>query len=265
MKLRFAALSDRGLVRSANQDSYCVDDPHGRFFIVADGMGGHAGGEEASRIATHAIRDYLEKRWSTDLEPDLLLKEALNQANQSILQIQKVSPERGDMGTTVVVVMFPDNQQPWCAHVGDSRLYRLRGEQLQQITEDHTWVTQAVRAGVLTADQARMHPWRHVLAQCLGREDLNRVDIQPLNLQSGDALVLCSDGLTEEVTDESIAHHLEWSNTCDETATALVEEAKINGGQDNITVVVVAVDEIAYPPEEPTLSDPDITEASKEG
>jgi PPM family protein phosphatase len=244
MKLRFAGLSDKGLVRSANQDSYFIDNL-GRFFIVADGMGGHAGGEEASRIATQSIQEFLEKNWSEDLEPEPLLKEALTQANRNIVQNQRISPERGDMGTTVVVAIFPKEQQPWCAHVGDSRLYRLRDDKLEQVTEDHTWVAQAVNAGILMPDQARLHPWRHVLAQCLGREDLEHTEIQPLDVQSGDALLLCSDGLTEEVTDEVIQNHLGSSESCNEATVLLVEEAKANGGQDNITVVIVEIDEIS--------------------
>lgn len=244
MKLRFVGLSDRGLVRAANQDSYCIDDPQGRFFIVADGMGGHAGGEEASRLATAAIRDFLDANWDKDLEPGMLLQEAFIRANQSILQLQKISPEQADMGTTAVVVIFSKDHGPWCAHVGDSRLYCLRNTQLAQVTEDHTWVAQAVRAKILTLAQVRLHPWRHVLSQCLGREDLNQIDIQSIDLRSGDTLLLCSDGLTEEVTDGAIAQLLNTNPTCDEAADALVNEAKTNGGQDNITVVLVAVDEI---------------------
>jgi PPM family protein phosphatase len=256
MKLRFAGLSDRGVVRAANQDAYCVDDPQSRFFIVADGMGGHAGGEEASRIATFAIQDFLEKHWTLELDAGVLLREALLRANQHILQTQKVSPERADMGTTAVVVVFPEDESPWCAHVGDSRLYRFRAGVLEQVTEDHTWVAQAVRAKILTPEQVRLHPWRHVLSQCLGRDELNRMDIQPIDLQSGDMLLLCSDGLTEEVTDEMIAQLLKTNPTCDQAADALVSEAKVNGGHDNITVVVVAVDEImASLDDSPTVAD----------
>lgn len=255
MKLRFAGLSDRGVVRAANQDAYCIDEPLGRFFIVADGMGGHAGGEEASRIATFAIQDFLEKNWASEQDAAVLLRDALLRANQHILQTQKVSPERADMGTTAVVVIFPEDQSPWCAHVGDSRLYRFRDGALAQVTEDHTWVAQAVRAKILTSDQVRLHPWRHVLSQCLGRDELNRIDIQPIDLQSGDTLLLCSDGLTEEVTDEAIAQLLKVNPVCDGAAEALVSEAKANGGQDNITVVLVAADEIESFSDEPTVGD----------
>jgi PPM family protein phosphatase len=242
MKLQFAGLSDTGLVRSANQDAYCIDDPAGRFFIVADGMGGHAGGEEASRIAIESIRDFLQEHWTAELEPLELLEQAFIKANYEIVQRQRVSPERADMGTTAVAVIFPEASRPWCAHVGDSRLYRCRNFKLSQITEDHTWVAQAVKAGVLTADQARIHPWRHVLAQCLGREELYGVDIRPFDLEVGDRLLLCSDGLTEEVPDERIAELLNPEHPCGQVADELIQQAKDNGGQDNITVVLISAD-----------------------
>lgn len=241
MKRLFAGLSDQGLVRKANQDSYRIDEPEGRFFIVADGMGGHAGGEEASRIAAETIHEFLVENWQSQLKPPDLLEKALLKANQDIIQNQKDFPERADMGTTVVVVLFPMEGQPWCAHIGDSRLYRWRGSQLEQITEDHTWISQAVKSGLLTAEQARRHPWRHVLAQCLGREELDEIGIQPLEIQSGDQLLLCSDGLTEELADEQIAPFFEANHPCEIVASALVEAAKEEGGQDNITVVLVSL------------------------
>lgn len=241
MKRIFTGLTDVGVLRSVNQDAYYVDDPEGRFFIVADGMGGHAGGQEASQLATQAIQEYLNEKWTAEEESPELLKAALLKANQAILQDQRKHPERSDMGTTVVVVIFRD-EQPWCAHIGDSRLYRLRGAKLEQITEDHTWVARAMRVGEITPDQARVHPWRHVLAQCLGREDLQQIDIQPLQVQPGDRLLLCSDGLTEELSDQLIASHLKTIRPCEKAASALVNAAKSHGGRDNITVVIVSID-----------------------
>ncbi|WP_299412558.1 Stp1/IreP family PP2C-type Ser/Thr phosphatase [Acaryochloris sp. IP29b_bin.148] len=243
MKRLFAGLSDQGLVRKANQDSYSIDESEGRFFIVADGMGGHAGGEEASRIAADTIREFLLDNWQAQLQPHDLLEKALLKANQAIIQNQKDYPERADMGTTVVVVLFPEEGQPWCAHIGDSRLYRWRDAHLDQITEDHTWISQAVKSGLLTPDQARHHPWRHVLAQCLGREELDEMGIQPLDVKAGDQLLLCSDGLTEELADEQIAPFFQPKQPCETVANALIEAAKEEGGQDNITVVLVALGE----------------------
>jgi protein phosphatase len=245
MKRLFTSLSDQGVVRSANQDAYYVDQPEGRFFIVADGMGGHAGGQEASHIATQAIKTYLSEHWDSSLPPEALLQAAFFQANQEIVREQQQHPERSDMGTTAVVVVFPESDQPWCAHVGDSRLYRLRNSELEQITKDHTWIADAVQTGTLTSAQARIHPWRHVLSQCLGREDLQKIDMKPLDVQPGDRLLLCSDGLTEELSDPLIAIYLEAIHPCDKAAVALVEAAKDKGGKDNITVVIITIDEPA--------------------
>jgi protein phosphatase len=243
MKRSFTGLTDVGVLRSVNQDDYYVDDPEGRFFIVADGMGGHAGGQEASLIATQTIQTYLNEHWDdAEASPDLL-RAALLKANQAILQDQRKHPERSDMGTTVVVVIFRD-EQPWCAHIGDSRLYRLRGAKLEQITEDHTWVARAMRVGEITPDQARVHPWRHVLAQCLGRAELEHIDIQAVQVQPGDRLLLCSDGLTEELSDQLIASHLKSIRACEKAAAALVDAAKNHGGRDNITVVIVSIDNL---------------------
>ncbi|AKG20199.1 Stp1/IreP family PP2C-type Ser/Thr phosphatase [Calothrix sp. 336/3] len=242
MKLNFTGISDPGLIRANNQDAYYID-PEGRFFIVADGMGGHAGGEQASRIATQEIQKYLLEHWKSDLSSQELLEVALQQANEAILQDQQNHPERADMGTTAVVVIFRSPDSPLCAHIGDSRLYRLRASQLEQITEDHTWVARATKIGDISADEARNHPFRHVLSRCLGREDLHQVDIQPLDLKTGDCLLLCSDGLTEELIDEKISSYLQEKTLMEKIALNLVEAAKEQGGHDNITVILVAMDD----------------------
>ncbi|NET50400.1 MAG: serine/threonine-protein phosphatase [Merismopedia sp. SIO2A8] len=216
MNRLFTGMTDPGCVRSTNQDAYYTDEA-ARFFIVADGMGGHAGGQEASRIATEVVRDYLDEAWSSPRASSALLKEAVLKANLAILQDQRNHPERGDMGTTIVVVVFRDDQ-PMCAHIGDSRLYRLRGARLEQITEDHTWVARALKSGELKPDQVRVHPWRHILSKCLGREDLHNVEIQSFDLQPNDRLLLCSDGLTEELSRSHIVvrHHPAFVRTGDE-------------------------------------------------
>ncbi|MBE9005358.1 Stp1/IreP family PP2C-type Ser/Thr phosphatase [Fortiea sp. LEGE XX443] len=238
MKLKFTGFSDPGLIRSSNQDAYYVD-PEGRFFIVADGMGGHAGGEEASHIATREIQAHLVENWHSPESDAQLLEKALWQANEAILQDQQHHPERADMGTTVVAVLFRQPEAPWCAHIGDSRLYRLRGSQLEQITEDHTWVARAIKIGDITLEEARVHPFRHVLSRCLGREDLTQFDVQPLNVTQGDRLLLCSDGLTEELVDEKIADCLQNIPLLEKASISLIEAAKEQGGHDNITVVIV--------------------------
>lgn len=232
--------TDPGLVRSVNQDHFYLDT-QGRFFVVADGMGGHAGGEEASQIAIDRIKGYLETHWeSEDSTPDLL-KKALFDANQGILDDQLAHPERQDMGTTAVLIAFRDDGA-WRAHVGDSRLYCFRQSQLQQITKDHTWVARALEMGDIDEVQAKVHTWRHVLFQCLGRQDLNFVEVEELDSQPEDLFLLCSDGLNEEVSDPVIQEVLQEKSSCKALALTLIEEAKNSGGSDNITVILVAVD-----------------------
>lgn len=237
---RSAGLTDPGLIRSVNQDSYYID-PEGRFFIVADGMGGHAGGQEASQIATKRIQAYLAEHWNSETPSDQLLQEALQQANEGILEDQSDHPERGDMGTTAVVVAFRKDES-WYAHIGDSRLYLWRESELKQVSEDHTWVARALKMGDITRDQAKTHPWRHVLFQCLGRKDLRQVDVFPLLVETGDTLLLCSDGLTEEVPDELIAEILNSGKSYQDLAKELIKAAKEGGGSDNITVILIAQD-----------------------
>ncbi len=241
MKLDSTGLSYPGLIRAYNQDCLYID-PAGRFFIVADGMGGHAGGEEASRIATQEIRSYLEQNWQSPESASQLLEQALSTANQAIITDQQNHPERADMGTTAVVVVIRPGESPVCGHVGDSRLYRLRKSQLQQITEDHTWIAKALKIGDITPDEARVHPYRHVLSNCLGREDLNQISVQPLDLEQGDRLLLCSDGLTEELVDDKIASYLQGTPSLKIAAASLVAAANEEGGHDNITVVLVSVE-----------------------
>ena len=242
MNCRFTGLSDPGLVRTTNQDSYYID-PEGRFFIVADGMGGHLGGEVASRLATETVQTYLADNWHSGEDSSTLLRTALLKANEAIVKDQCIHPQRGDMGTTIVAVAFRDENQPCCAHVGDSRLYRLRGAKLDQITNDHTWVARAIQIGDLTPEQARVHPWRHVLSQCLGRDELEQVDVQCIDVQPSDRLLICSDGLTEELPDRAIASHLKTIRGCEKAASALVDAAKDKGGRDNITVIIIAIDD----------------------
>lgn len=233
---RHASATDPGKIRSSNQDAYHCD-PEGRFFIVADGMGGHAAGATASLLAVEAIRERLDRGWKSVPAPKLL-SEAVEAANDAILKDQRENPERADMGTTVVVVMVDPNDNCWSAHIGDSRLYRLRGSEMQQMTEDHTLVARSIRQGELTHEQARAHPWRHILERCLGRPDSGAPSVQPITVRPGDRLLLCSDGLTEELDDELIAEYCLKVTALEELPNQLIEAAKERGGRDNITVVI---------------------------
>ncbi len=239
MKSLFTGLSDKGMVRSANQDAYYID-PDGRFFIVADGMGGHAGGEEASRIAIDTTHTYLSTHWETEPDVKNLMEQALIAANDAIVADQDQNPARADMGTTAVMILFRDDKA-WSAHVGDSRLYRMRDGKLESITEDDTWVAKAMKLGQLTAEEAKVHPLRHVLSHCLGRRDLRQINTHVQDIQSGDRILLCSDGLTEEVPHDEIASRLAEAESNEAAAQALVDAAKQHGGSDNITVIIATI------------------------
>lgn len=250
MKADFVGLTDKGLIRPINQDSFYID-PLGRFFIVADGMGGHAAGQEASRIAKETIQAYLEQHWDSPESSSNLLGHAFLAANQAIMDDQKVNPENADMGTTAVAFLFRqesvttvETSATWYANLGDSRFYLLRDDQLHQVSEDDTWVAQAVQAGVLPLEEVRTHPWRHVLSQCLGREDMGEIEVAPVDVQPGDRLLLCSDGLTEELTDTAISSYLTSVADLESVAQTLIDAAKAEGGRDNITVVVVKIENL---------------------
>jgi PPM family protein phosphatase len=238
MKLYFKGMTDKGMVRSANQDSYHLDLEQ-RFFMVADGMGGHAGGEEASRIAIETAANYLSANWDSDLDTKSLIEQSFIAANDAIVLDQDANPQRADMGTTLVGILYRQDIF-WSAHVGDSRLYRLRDKKLDLLTEDDTWVARAMKLGQLSADEARVHPLRHVLSHCLGRRDLRNINIYTQDIQIGDRLLLCSDGLTEEVPHDEIGIHLQ-SESEEEAATNLIKAAKDHGGSDNITTVIVSL------------------------
>jgi len=238
MKRLFAGATDTGCVRAANQDSYYID-PEGRFFVVADGMGGHAGGEVASKIAVDTICDCLGSLWNTEISPQQLMQDAIDKANQAIVNDQAANLVRSDMGTTVVLLIFRD-KQPWYCHIGDSRLYRFRGAKLEQISEDHTWIARAIQTGVVNPDEAKSHPWRHMLLQCLGREDLKSVTAREVEWKAGDRFLICSDGLTEELSDDRIAHQLKSLRNGQQAAQSLIDSAKLRGGRDNITVVIIS-------------------------
>jgi serine/threonine protein phosphatase PrpC len=240
MKLLFAGETDPGCVRSSNQDSFYID-PQARYFIVADGMGGHAGGEEASRLATAAISAYLDRQWDKGLPAEELLQEAIIKANYAILSDQSTHPERQDMGTTVVLLMIYNNET-WFSHIGDSRLYRLRKGQIEQLSDDHTWIARAMATGILTPEEARRHPWRHMLLQCLGREDIQLIETCRIDVQPGDQYLICSDGLTEELTDD-IIQQIWVESDCLDAPKFMINAAKARGGKDNITVVVVKNEE----------------------
>ncbi|HIQ20087.1 MAG TPA: serine/threonine-protein phosphatase [Planctomycetes bacterium] len=254
--LEHAALTDVGLRRSNNQDSFAVAVApnrwkwleRGHLFVVADGMGAHAAGELASKIATDVVPlSYFKHRNGSP--PDALLA-AVRDANQRIYKRGQASPDFKGMGTTVCV-MAVTPQGVFLAHVGDSRAYRLRGHRLEQLTFDHSLIWEMKAAGHIAADDSGSFIPRNIITRSLGPHADVQVDLEgPFSVQAGDTLVLCSDGLSGPLEDDEIGK-IAGSMPPDQAARALVDLANLRGGPDNITVIVIRVLEEPDVPESP--------------
>jgi protein phosphatase len=237
---RYAAATDTGLVRETNQDAVFVDDS---LAIVADGMGGHAAGEVASAMTVEAVCEgFLE---SPTVEG---LHTAIETANESVLREAQENPDHFGMGTTVIAVGLTRDDSgvssPTLFHVGDSRAYQLRDGALRQLSDDHSVAEEWVRMGRLTPEEALTHPRRHQLTRGVGVEGSIDIDVLSVNAQVGDRLLLCSDGLSNELSDESIARLASSPVPLDDAVSELIEAAKQAGGRDNISVVLLEFDEV---------------------
>jgi protein phosphatase len=240
---RYAASSDVGLIRDLNEDAVFVD---GALAVVADGMGGHAAGEVASEIAVATV----VRGFAEDPTRDGLVS-SLRDANVAILQDAVEHPERTGMGTTMValgLVRSGDGTMPVVANIGDSRAYQLRDGALRQITADHSVAEEWVRQGRLTPLEASTHPRRHQLTRTLGMEGVADVDVFPLNVQVGDRILLCSDGLSNELSESELAEIASPPHSLDEAVVRLVQAANERGGRDNISVVLLEFDEPVLTP-----------------
>jgi protein phosphatase len=226
MKLRVGARSDVGRVRKGNEDSYTAKDP---LYAVADGMGGHQGGEVASSMALEVLGT-----------GDGTLEELVRKANGAVYERAAGDPGLSGMGTTLTALRA-DGEVLRMAHVGDSRAYLLRDGTLQRLTKDHTVVERLVDDGRLTPQEAEIHPQRSILTRALGVDDNLQVDQGAIEPRPGDRLLLCSDGLTGMVDEESITRILRENTDPQAAADALVAAANEAGGQDNITAVVIDV------------------------
>jgi protein phosphatase len=258
VKVRACGLSDVGLTRAHNEDYFEVD-PRNRLYVVADGMGGHSHGEVAAQIAVHTIHDFIERTSDRDTtwpfagdsrlaRHSNLLKMAVRLAHDRVLSAITQDGSLHGMGTTVVGFLL-DDAIAAVAHVGDSRAYRLRRGRLDQLTQDHTWVHEQVVAGFLSQEQARSHPLKNVVTRALGGESDVVVDVREIEVQPGDLYLLCSDGLTGMLGDADIRERLggehrgEERKSLHEICRSLVDEANARGGIDNVTVVLLAIEE----------------------
>lgn len=231
------ALSDVGLVRKDNEDNYLVSPERG-LFVVADGMGGHVGGQIASTLAIQAIDEFMELSLLKTVMPGELLQQALLKANEQIYTRGQTKEFYG-MGTTVTAAFF-DQNQVHIAHIGDSRAYLLRGETLTLLTQDHSLVNELFQNGSLTLEEAQNHPQRNILTRALGTNEQPQVDIFSVPAQSGDLLVLCTDGLYNQVPEEDIIQVIRQAEAdLKKGVRDLVDLALERGGHDNITVVMV--------------------------
>jgi protein phosphatase len=234
--LRAGSATDPGRVRSVNQDALLTTPT---LFVVADGMGGHAAGDVASTMAIDALRGASERIGTMDA-----LLAAVKAANEAIYHASVQDPSLAGMGTTVVAACLlagPTGDQLVVLNVGDSRAYRFREGQVSQLTEDHSLAAEMIRTGELTEAEAAIHPQRHVITRALGVDGDVRPDAFPVALRQGDRLLLCSDGLTNEVDDEEVARVLATEADPAAAARDLVDRANAHGGADNISVVVVDV------------------------
>lgn len=248
LKALSAGLTDVGRKRSHNEDSYLIDDEL-QFFVVADGMGGHAGGGTASRIAVETIDKEMRGvrngatspfNAETSLQdsplPDFL-RAAVEKACFEIFRAAQEDPRLAGMGTTVITLCV-QHQHALFAHVGDSRAYLVRGDLIQQISEDHSLVNEQIKAGMITPDEARHSRYKNIITRSVGFEEEVQVDVMGIMLEPDDTFILCSDGLANLVEDREIRDVIA-STELKDAPRKLVDLANERGGDDNITVIVV--------------------------
>lgn len=243
-----AGMSDVGCQRQSNEDRYGYWEPtsdlelkeKGRLAVVADGMGGHEGGQDASRIAVDAIEQLYAS--SRDGDPQALLAAAFREAHARIRQFAAMHPELRGMGTTATAIVLRANEL-YYSHIGDSRLYLVRDGRITRLTRDHSYVGSLVENGFITSEEAETHPQRHILMAALGagQEFSPEMPEHPIPLTSGDVLLLCTDGLWGLVPDQELEQTVAGLRPR-EACRTLIELAKKRGGHDNITVQVLRLD-----------------------
>jgi PPM family protein phosphatase len=245
--MEVAILTDVGRVRENNEDSYLyweAEDEEefrrkGRLAVIADGMGGYEGGQEASRLAVQTVRALYDKGFRDD--PQTALMEAFAAAHERILSYAQEHPQFYGMGTTCTAMVVRERQLHF-AHVGDSRLYLVRNGEISRLTRDHSYVGRLVESGIVRSEDAETHPQRHILTAALGSGAEVAADVsqEALTLEDGDTLVLCTDGLWGVVNEQEVASVIGKKNPAD-ACRELVKIALQRGGPDNITVLVLRV------------------------
>jgi PPM family protein phosphatase len=251
IKVEYYALTDTGIKRTNNEDSYLVIEER-NLYVVADGMGGHSSGEIASKIAVETISQFFkdselteDSTWPYAYDDNISfegnkLKTAVAIANEKIQEYATEHPESRGMGTTVVAVLAMDSRLVLC-HVGDSRCYLLRDGKFGLLTSDHSWVNEQVKLGFLSEEEAQRHPFRNVITKALGTKGEATAEINEMPGKEGDILLLCTDGLNSMITDDEIAKIVAEDTKLEEKARKLIDAANQNGGEDNITLVLMKI------------------------
>ena len=232
-----AGMTDRGRKRPSNEDAFGLSAEHG-VYIVCDGMGGAAAGEIASSLAVDEMMRELSQGLTENAAVGAAIDAAVNAANATIFSRATRNPRLSGMGTTLVGLVARENRV-WVMNIGDSRCYRLRERRLEQLTVDHSLVEEQVRAGRITESEAQRSPYRNVITRALGTQPAVQADVTELEADPGDLFLLCSDGLTRELSDDLIESLLSLDLGLEELAGRLVNAAKKAGGHDNITCLLV--------------------------
>lgn len=255
MKYRGFGKTHPGMKRELNEDNYAILDKEG-VFVVADGMGGHNAGEVASQIAIETVSEFFkassqdeDMTWPYKLDPSLSLDAnklmvGIKFANRKIFKSSSSNTSYAGMGTTIVSILASnENGEIYIAHVGDSRCYCHYNRVLSQVTEDHSLLNEYIKAGQITKEQAKNFPHKNVIMRALGMKDNVLVDIMKRNAMPGETYIICSDGLSDMVPDKDMEEILNRGLSLEETAGILIDQANANGGKDNITLILVSVEE----------------------
>ncbi len=238
-------MSDQGVKRADNQDNFYVSEDK-RVFVVADGMGGALGGSIAARLTVNSIENFW-KESPADLDSEeaiaAWLAGAVNKANETVFGFSEENPSVKGMGTTVVVGVQDNKGSIHIGHLGDSRAYLVRDKQYEVLTQDHSLVMELFRGGHITEEQMKESPFKHYITRCVGHKDRVELEHTPKELQKGDWILMCTDGLTAVLEDEQIAEVLAASEEPEQACKTLVEMTIEGGAPDNVTVIAVKYDE----------------------
>lgn len=236
--MKVFALTDKGRVRSINQDAFYQPRPGETFAVIADGMGGHQAGDVASTMAVEEFTRWLKCAPRLSEET---LRYAVSEANRTVYLRSRMERDKAGMGTTLTALWL-DDDSALLAHIGDSRAYRLRDGELKQVSHDHSLVGELVESGELTEEEARVHPQRNIITRALGTGSRVEPDIIRTSRKKGDVWLLCSDGLTNYVTRGELQSVLKSRRKWQAKAEELVKMALDRGGADNVTVLIVVCD-----------------------